>query len=100
MKSILDNINKLFENRVRLGIMSVLRVEKDMDFNGLKELLQVTDGNLAAHLRSLENKEYITVQKRFVGRKPQTKYSATKKGMQAFEDHLNALEAIIKIKTS
>jgi DNA-binding HxlR family transcriptional regulator len=96
VESILRNINKLFENRVRLGIMSVLTVEDNTDFNRLKEILQVTDGNLSTHLRTLEKHEYIEVQKRFVGRKPQSKYSATEKGRKAFKDHLDALERIIQ----
>ena len=100
MESILRNINKLFENRVRLGIMSVLTVEDNTDFNSLKEILQVTDGNLSTHLRTLEKHKYIEVQKRFVGRKPQSKYSATEKGRQAFKDHLDALEKIIQKRKS
>jgi len=100
LESILRNINKLFENRVRLGIMSVLTVEDNTDFNSLKEILQVTDGNLSTHLRTLEKHKYIEVQKRFVGRKPQSKYSATEKGRQAFKDHLDALEKIIQKRKS
>ncbi len=85
---------------MRLGIMSVLTVEDNTDFNSLKEILQVTDGNLSTHLRTLEKHKYIEVQKRFVGRKPQSKYSATEKGRQAFKDHLDALEKIIQKRKS
>ena len=76
--------------------MSALMVNESLDFNRLKELLGVTDGNLASHLKALEKVEYIDVQKRFVGRKPNTQYSATKDGKKALEDPLNALEALLK----
>lgn len=76
--------------------MSALMVNDALDFNRLKELLGVTDGNLASHLKALEKVEYIDVQKQFVGRKPNTQYSATKEGKKAFNDHLNALEALLK----
>ena len=76
--------------------MSALTVRQSTDFNSLKELLQVTDGNLASHLRALEKKQYIVVNKKFVGRKPHTNYDATEKGKKAFEEHINALEEIIK----
>ena len=76
--------------------MSALTVRQSTDFNRLKELLQVTDGNLASHLRTLEKKEYIKVNKKFVGRKPHTNYDITQKGKKAFEAHINALEEIIK----
>ncbi len=99
MKNILDNIDKLLENRVRLGIMSILMVNDDMDFNSLKEMLDLTDGNLASHLSSLEKKNYITVSKQFVGRKTKTGYQATAKGRKAFQDHIGALEKIIKGQT-
>ncbi|MDX1463166.1 MAG: transcriptional regulator [Marinirhabdus sp.] len=93
---LIDNINKLFDHRIRLGIMSILVVNEDADFNRLKELLDVTDGNLASHLKALEKEDYIHVEKQFIGRKPNTRYIATKKGKQAFSKHIDALEAIIK----
>ena len=76
--------------------MSVLMVNETMDFNALKELLQLTDGNLASHLKALEELEYLAVNKQFIGRKPNTTYSATETGKKAFRDHLNALEALIR----
>jgi len=76
--------------------MSVLVVNDRYDFNSLKELLGVTDGNLASHLKGLEKEEYITVNKSFLGRKPNTNYEATAKGKQAFKAHLDALEQLIK----
>lgn len=96
MKESFPNLNKVFENRVRLGIMSMLMVNEWMDFNSMKEKLEVTDGNLASHLTTLEKNELILVEKQFVGRKPNTKYKATKKGRQAFENHLDQLEKIIR----
>lgn len=96
MKRILTQFNKTFENRVRLGIMSVLVVNDRTEFNRLKEILEVSDGNLASHLRNLENKKYIRVKKEFVGRKPQTTYTVTDVGRKAFNEHLNALEQILR----
>ncbi len=94
--SIINNINKLFDHRIRLGIMSVLMVNEYADFNMLKELLGATDGNLASHTKALEKAEYIKVEKQFIGRKPNTRYSTTKLGRAAFKKHIDALEAIIK----
>jgi DNA-binding MarR family transcriptional regulator len=91
-----DKLDKAFENRVRLQIMSILVVNERYDFNSLKELLGVTDGNLASHLKGLEKEEYIIVNKSFLGRKPNTNYEATTKGKQAFKAHLDALEQLIK----
>lgn len=76
--------------------MSVLAANEFLDFNRLKELLDLTDGNLASHLKALEKEAYIAFEKSFVERKPKTTYSMTKAGRSAFEDHINALEAIIK----
>jgi len=91
-----EKLDKAFENRVRLQIMSVLAVNDQYDFNSLKELLAITDGNLASHLKALEKEEYITVNKSFLGRKPNTNYVATQKGKGAFKQHLNTLEQLIK----
>jgi DNA-binding HxlR family transcriptional regulator len=98
MKTILSNFNKAFESRVRLGIMSVLAVSTSMDFTGLKETLAVTDGNLASHLRALEEGGYIIMEKSFINRKPNTNYTITEKGMESFKSHLQALEELIKSK--
>ncbi len=92
----LDKFDRAFENRIRLQIMSVLSANAFYDFNSLKELLNVTDGNLASHLKALEKEEYITVEKSFVGRKPNTRYSATTLGKRAFRSHLQALEDLIR----
>jgi DNA-binding HxlR family transcriptional regulator len=96
MKNIISDLNKAFENRVRLGIMSVLMVNNDVDFNSIKDTLNLTDGNLASHLKALEGINYIVMQKEFVGRKPRTSYSATEFGRKAFKSHLNALERLIR----
>lgn len=96
MKDLLEQFNKAFESKARLGIMSVLMVNEQIDFNALKELLQLTDGNLASHLKALEELQYIAVNKQFIGRKPNTTYRATEEGKKAFKDHLNALEILIK----
>jgi len=91
-----DDLNKAFENRVRLGIMSALSVNDSLDFSALKELLDVTDGNLATHIKKLEQEGFIEVQKTFIDNKPNTSYSVTKKGKKAFEEHLAVLEQIVK----
>ena len=96
MRNPLEQFDKAFENRLRLQIMSVLAVNEHYDFNALKELLKATDGNLASHLKALEKEEYITVNKSFIGRKPNTQYAASKKGREAFKKHLEALENLIK----
>lgn len=96
MKNILENINKVFDHRIRLAIMSALMVNDYMTFNDLKELLGVTDGNLASHIKALEKEEYIRVHKSFIGKKPNTKYSITKIGNNAFKAHLDALEKLLK----
>lgn len=93
--SIINNINKAFDHRIRLGIMSVLMVNEHADFKMLKELLEVTDGNLASHTKALENVAYIKVEKSFIGRRPNTKYSATKLGKAEFNKHINALEKLL-----
>lgn len=96
MKNILLHINKAFDHRVRLGIMSILMVNDFADFNRLKELLGITDGNLASHIKALEKLEFLMVEKQFIGRKPNTRYSATTLGRLEFKKHINALEKLIK----
>jgi len=96
MKSIITNINKLFESRVRLGVMSVLLMNEKVDFNSLKDMLDITDGNLASHIAVLEKNKYIKINKKFIGKKTNTSYSATEAGKKAFSEHLDALESLIK----
>ncbi len=92
---IIDNISKLFESRLRLGIMAILMVNDKVDFNTLKELLGASDGNLASHIKALEKNELIEVRKQFVGRKPQTTYQTTILGRLSFEKHINGLNQLI-----
>lgn len=95
MKDLISGLNKVFESRVRLGIMSVLMINDSFDFNSLKETLNVTDGNLASHLKALEDRGLIRSRKKFIGRKPNTSYSVTEKGSNLFKQHLKALEDLI-----
>lgn len=96
----IGELNKAFESRVRLGIMSILMVNDAVDFNSLKEQLQITDGNLASHLAALEKSAFILVSKQFIGKKPNTTYQATTEGRKAFSLHLDALEKFIRQSTS
>lgn len=96
MKIAVEGLHKAFESRIRLGIMSALLVNDILDFNSLKELLDITDGNLANHIKALEKEEFIGIEKSFVGKKPNTRYYITKEGRNAFNEHLKALENIIK----
>lgn len=94
----IENLDKAFESRVRLGIMSVLTASGQSDFNTLKTMLGVSDGNLASHIRALEELGYIETQKQFIGRKPNTSYSVTETGKQAFSAHIEALTSLLGIK--
>lgn len=96
MNNPIENLNKIFDSRIRLGIMSAVMVNEEVNFNELKELIQVTDGNLASHLKTLEESAYIKVKKGFIGRKTNTTYSVTRTGEKAFKAHLEALEQMIK----
>lgn len=96
MKNIIQNINKTFDHRIRLGIMSVLMVNDAVSFNELKEILGVTDGNLASHIKALEAEKYLEILKQFIGKKPNTSYSGTEQGKKAFVEHIDALEKLIK----
>lgn len=96
MKNPFENLDKILEHRLRLQIMSVLITNDIFDFNSLKEMLGVTDGNLASHIKALEKEKYVSVSKSFVDRKPNTRYKITEKGRNAFKKHLDALEAVVK----
>ena len=91
-----EQFDKAFENRMRLQIMSILMVNDVYDFNGLKEILEATDGNLASHLKALEKDQYIEVLKSLVGRNPYNQYRASELARVAFQKHLKALEELIK----
>jgi DNA-binding HxlR family transcriptional regulator len=92
----IEKLNKIFDHRIRLGIMSALMVNEDVNFNFLKQLLDVTDGNLASHMKPLEENKYVKVSKSFIGKKTNTTYAITKLGEKAFREHLTALEEMIK----
>ncbi len=98
MKNLFQNLDKTLEHRVRLQIMSVLVANESYDFNTLKELLDVTDGNLATNMKALEKEKYISVQKSFIERKPNTRYKTTERGRTAFKKHLDALEELIRLQ--
>jgi DNA-binding MarR family transcriptional regulator len=92
----ISGLNKIFDNRIRLGAMSILMINEEMSFNDLKQMMEVTDGNLATHLVTLEENGFIKVHKGFIGRKTNTTYSITRSGQKAFSDHVTALEQMIK----
>lgn len=96
MNNPIENLNKVFDSRVRLGIMSTLMVNDEINFNDLKQLIDVTDGNLASHVKALEDGGFIKVKKGFIGKKTNTTYAVTKAGQKAFQQHLDALENMIK----
>src|SRR3984893_14605630 len=96
MRNPIGNLNKIFDSRIRMGVMSVLLVNDEVNFNDLKQLLELTDGNLASHLTNLEENGYIKVHKGFIGRKTNTTYSITKAGEKAFKEHVEALEIMIR----
>jgi len=96
MKNPIEQLNKVFDSSIRLGIMSALIMNNRSNFNDLKELIQVTDGNLASHMKTLEEAGYIQVEKGFIGRKTNTTYAITISGKKAFKSHLDALEKMIR----
>jgi DNA-binding MarR family transcriptional regulator len=96
LKNPITGLNKIFESRIRLGVMSILIVNEEVNFNDLKQMLEVTDGNLATHLVNLEENGFLKVHKGFKGKKTNTTYTITKTGEKAFTDHITALESMIK----
>jgi DNA-binding HxlR family transcriptional regulator len=96
VKNPFENLDRVLEHRVRLQIMSVLITNNTFDFSALKEMLDITDGNLASHIKALEKEKYVSVTKSFVERKPNTRYKITERGRTAFKKHLDALEAVVK----
>lgn len=96
MKNPIQHLNKVFDSRIRLGIMSALMVNDEVNFNELKELIDATDGNLASHLKTLEENQYVKVEKGFIGRKTNTVYTITRAGEKAFRQHIDALEKMIR----
>ena len=96
MKHVIHTLNKAFDHRVRLGVMAVLLATDAVSFTDLKELLDLTDGNLSSHVAALEKAEYVAVTKQFIGKKPNTTYAATAAGRAAFQAHLAALEKLLR----
>jgi len=90
-----DQLNKAFESRVRLGLMSILSVNSWVSYKEIKDLLEVTDGNLASHVQSLEKIKYLEIKKQFISKKPLTTYKVTKMGKEAFEKHIEGLEKLL-----
>lgn len=96
MKNPFEHLDKVLEHSVRLQIMSVLVANDSYDFNSLKEILGLTDGSIASHIKALEKEKYISISKSFIDKKPNTKYKATERGRTVFKKHLDALEQLIK----
>ena len=96
--SSVSRLNAVIHERARLGIMSVLAAQPVLTFGELKALLDLTDGNLSVHLRILEQAGYVAIEKKFVGRKPQTSVKLSKKGRIAFEHYVEVLEEIVRKK--
>ena len=96
MKNLFEHLDKVLEHSVRLQIMSVLVANDSYDFNSLKDILGLTDGSIASHIKALEKEKYISISKSFVDKKPNTKYKATERGRTVFKKHLDALEELIK----
>ena len=91
-----SQLNKAFDSRVRMGVMSVLVVNNWVSYKELKNLLDLTDGNLASHVTALEKLDYLEVKKQFIGKKPLTTYRITKVGKISFEQHIEGLEKLIR----
>jgi len=91
-----DQLNKAFDSRVRIGVMSILAVNSWVSYKDLKSLLELTDGNLASHINALEKLHYIEIKKQFIAKKPLTTYRVTKTGKKAFEQHIDGLEKLLK----
>lgn len=90
------NLDRLIHERIRLGIVSALAVNRSLTFNELKSLLKTTDGNLSVHARKLEEADYIICTKSFDGRLPKTEYRLTSDGRKALEHYLDHMEALIR----
>ena len=88
-------LNKAFDSRVRLGLMSILSVNEWVSYKEIKNILDLTDGNLASHIHALEKINFIEIKKQFIGKKPLTTYRVTKIGKNAFKEHISGLEKLI-----
>lgn len=90
-----NQLNKAFDSRVRIGLMSILIVNNWVSYKEIKNLLDVTDGNLASHIHALEKISFLEIKKQFMGKKPLTTYKVTKNGRTAFMEHINGLEKLL-----
>ncbi len=100
MEEIISALNKVFDSRVRLCIMSILMANERVDYNTFKKTLSLTDGNLASHMKALERHEYIEVHKKFIGRKPNTTYTLSNKGRSDFLAHIQILQRLVDLNQS
>ena len=96
-EAVSPDLDRLIHERIRLGIVSALAVNRSLTFNELKALLKTTDGNLSVHARRLEEADYIVCTKSFDGRLPKTEYRLTASGRKALERYLNHMEALIRV---
>jgi DNA-binding MarR family transcriptional regulator len=94
--SAFQKLDRVIHEKGRLAIMSLLAVTESLTFKELRDLMEMTDGNLSVHMRTLEENGYVSVRKDFVKRKPQTTYSLSAEGRRAFAEHIQALESIIQ----
>lgn len=94
---VFNDLDKIYDSRVRICIMAILTVNSKVDFNAIKKLLNLTDGNLASHIIALERNDYIKVHKIFIGKKPNTSYSITPEGKKTYQAHCNALRHLLKL---
>jgi predicted transcriptional regulator len=90
------NLDKVIHQKARLGIMSILTVKGETEFNYLKERLELSCGNLSTHLSHLEREKYIKIKKKFMKKKPKTLCLLTEKGLKAFLEYIRDLEQIIQ----
>ena len=88
-------LNKAFDSRVRVGLMSILIVNNWVSYKEIKNLLDVTDGNLASHIQALEKISFLEIKKQFIGKKPLTTFKVTNIGKKAFMEHINGLEKLL-----
>jgi DNA-binding transcriptional ArsR family regulator len=96
IKHLFADLDPVLHERGRLAIVSVLAAVESLTFTELREQLAMTDGNLSVHLQKLEEKGFVAIDKRFVGRRPQTSCRLTKAGRIAFARYLDHLEAIVR----
>jgi len=95
MKTIISDLNKTFDNRIRVGVMSILMRSNWVDFVTLRNTLEATDGNLSSHLSALEKQNMIKLKKQFVNNRPKTSYKISRNGLRKFTEHLIAYEKLI-----